>query len=100
MWDSLWTLAMTVRAAAETSAPPAETATPPGLGGKQMLVFFAVFVAFMYFFMIRPNQKRDRERRERRVSVAVLGQGGQRNSDPQGEERDQAAAVHDSLRTA
>ncbi len=49
----------------------ATTATPsPGGGFQQMLPFILVMFAIMYFLMIRPNQKRERERRQMLESVA------------------------------
>ncbi len=35
-----------------------------------MLVLFAAMIAIMYFLMIRPNQKREKERRDMLASVA------------------------------
>ena len=62
MWDSV------VFAAEETAANG--TATQPQGGMQSMFFMFAIFIAIMYFFMIRPNQKRDRERREMLASLA------------------------------
>lgn len=42
---------------------PAPEVSPMG-GLMQMLPMFVAFIAIMYFLMIRPQQKRDRERRE------------------------------------
>lgn len=42
---------------------PGPEGSPMG-GLMQMLPMFVAFIAIMYFLMIRPQQKRDRERRE------------------------------------
>jgi len=44
-------------------AQAAQEATPTS-GLIQMLPMFVAFIAIMYFLMIRPQQKRERERRE------------------------------------
>jgi len=65
--------------AAAPGAVPANgaAASPPG---SQMWIIIVAFAAIMYFLMIRPNQKRDKERREMLASVAkgdrVLTNGG------------------------
>ncbi len=52
--------------AQETATPPAGNgaAAAPGGGLGSMLPFIIVMFAIMYFLMIRPNQKRERERRQ------------------------------------
>lgn len=51
--------------AQETATPPAGTGTAtPGGGLGSMVPFILVMFAIMYFLMIRPNQKRERERRQ------------------------------------
>jgi preprotein translocase subunit YajC len=67
--------------AQEAGAPAAPAAAQsPGGGLTTMLPFIAVMFAVMYFLMIRPNQKRERERREMLASVAkgdhVVTSGG------------------------
>lgn len=39
----------------------AESAPPQGGGGTEMLVMIGVFFAIMYFMIIRPQQKRQKE---------------------------------------
>jgi len=65
--------------AVEQAAPDAGQAAPQSaLGG--MLPMLVIFFAIMYFLMIRPQQKRERERREMLSSVergdAVITTGG------------------------
>ncbi len=67
--------------AQEAGAPAAPAATPPPGGGlTSMLPFIAIMFAVMYFMMIRPNQKREKERRLMLESVAkgdaVVTSGG------------------------
>lgn len=51
--------------AQETGAPAGNGGNmPPGGGFGSMLPFIFVMFAIMYFLMIRPNQKRERERRQ------------------------------------
>jgi preprotein translocase subunit YajC len=74
---ALWTLipAQVAQTAPAPAAPP--TATE---GLMQMLPMIVAFIAIMYFLMIRPQQKRDRERREMLNAVAkgdeVITTGG------------------------
>jgi len=59
--------------AQEAVAPAAGTtaAAPSPTGGlTSMLPFILVMFAVMYFMMIRPNQKRERERRQMLDSIA------------------------------
>jgi len=56
-------LAQAPEGAEPTEAPPAS-----GLGG--FLPMILIFFAIMYFLMIRPNQKRERERREMLSALA------------------------------
>lgn len=57
--------------AQETGAPAGNGgAVPPGGGLGSMLPFIIVMFAIMYFLMIRPNQKRERERRQMLDSLA------------------------------
>ncbi|MCC6489021.1 MAG: preprotein translocase subunit YajC [Candidatus Hydrogenedentes bacterium] len=37
---------------------------------KSLWIFFIAFMAIMYFLMIRPNQKREKERRDMLSSLA------------------------------
>ncbi len=39
----------------------AETAPPPSGGGTEMLIMIGIFFAIMYFMIIRPQQKRQKE---------------------------------------
>jgi preprotein translocase subunit YajC len=52
--------------AQEAGAPASGTTAAPSPGGglTSMLPFLLVMFAIMYFLMIRPNQKRERERRQ------------------------------------
>ena len=57
--------------APETGAPataPAGGGTPPD--GSIMMYTLVAFAGIMYFMMIRPNQKRDKERREMLAKLA------------------------------
>lgn len=56
-------------AMAQAEAPPADAA-PQGPDMKSLWIFFVAFMAIMYFLMIRPNQKREKERREMLNSLA------------------------------
>jgi len=57
--------------AQEAGAPASNGAAPPPGGGLgSMLPFIIVMFAIMYFLMIRPNQKRERERRQMLDSLA------------------------------
>ncbi|MCL4693233.1 MAG: preprotein translocase subunit YajC [Candidatus Hydrogenedentes bacterium] len=48
--------------------------------GSELWLFFIAFMAIMYFLMIRPNQKREKERREMLAALAkgdkVITTGG------------------------
>jgi len=57
-------------ALAQAEAPAADGAVPPGPDMKSLWIFFIAFMAIMYFLMIRPNQKREKERREMLNSLA------------------------------
>jgi len=43
----------------------------PGGGGTQMLVLFAVFIAFMYFVMIRPQMRKQKQEKNFQESLKV-----------------------------
>jgi preprotein translocase subunit YajC len=51
-----------------------------GGGGGQFMIMMMALLAIMYFLMIRPNQKREKERREMLAAVAkgdkVVTSGG------------------------
>lgn len=70
-------------------AQEAAQGTAPAAGGEKtstsnplsnMLFLFVAMIAIMYFLMIRPNQKREKERRELLTSLAkgdkVVTSGG------------------------
>lgn len=57
----MWNL---VLAQAETPATPGATGVASPFGGTGMILFFAVFIGIFYFLLIRPNQKRDKQRRD------------------------------------
>jgi preprotein translocase subunit YajC len=64
---------MYVQEAVAPATAPAGTTTaapPPGGGFQTMLPFILVMFAVMYFMMIRPNQRRERERRQMLDSIA------------------------------
>lgn len=64
---------------AQTEAAP-EAADAPRGPGSELWLFFIAFMAIMYFLMIRPNQKREKERREMLAALAkgdkVITTGG------------------------
>jgi preprotein translocase subunit YajC len=69
----------TIAYAQENGAP--QGSPPPGLfPGGSFLPFLLLMFAVVYFLMIRPNQKRERERREMLASIAkgdkVITTGG------------------------
>lgn len=43
----------------------------PGGGGMQMMILFAVFIAFMYFMMIRPQMKKQKQEKSFQESLKV-----------------------------
>ena len=79
VWHSICTMTTWALGQAEGAAPTAtEQQGPQGFGN--MWIFFVAFIAIMYFFMIRPNQKREKERREMLASLSkgtrVVTNGG------------------------
>lgn len=77
MWNIV--LAQAQQVAEQAAADPAAQQSPGGaLGG--MLPMLLAFMAIMYFLMIRPNQKREKERRQMLASIAkgdkVITTGG------------------------
>ncbi len=68
--------------AQETAAPPAGsgTAAPPAGGLMSMFPFLLIMFGVMYFFVLRPNQKREKDRRQMLDSLAkgdqVITTGG------------------------
>jgi preprotein translocase subunit YajC len=80
----VWNLILAqAQEAAQGTAPAAgteQTATSPLQGLQGMLPLFLAMIAIMYFLMIRPNQKREKERRDMLASVAkgdkVVTSGG------------------------
>jgi len=55
------------QAEAPASAPAEGTSSAPG--PQNLWIFFVALAAIMYFLMIRPNQKREKERREMLASL-------------------------------
>lgn len=51
---------LTKAAYAEGASP----ATPIGAGGWDMFIMIAVMILIFYFLLIRPNQKREKERKQ------------------------------------
>ncbi|WP_434980018.1 preprotein translocase subunit YajC [Daejeonia sp. YH14] len=43
----------------------------PGGGGTQMMILFAIFIAFMYFVMIRPQMKKQKQEKNFQESLKV-----------------------------
>jgi preprotein translocase subunit YajC len=75
----VWILSNVALAQVESGAPPADAPSPSPFGGNMMFIFIAFF-AIMYFFMIRPQQKREKERRQMLASITkgakVITNGG------------------------
>ena len=79
----MWNLILAqAQEAAQTAAPAAgaeQSGSAPNPLGN-MLFLFAAMIAIMYFLMIRPNQKREKERRDMLSSIAkndkVVTSGG------------------------
>ena len=44
---------------------------PAGGGGMQMMILFAVFVAFMYFVMIRPQMKKQKQEKNFQETLKI-----------------------------
>jgi preprotein translocase subunit YajC len=65
---------------AQENGPADGTAKPPGLFPGSFFPFLILMFAVMYFLMIRPNQKREKERRAMLNAVAkgdkVITTGG------------------------
>ena len=80
MLHPVWILSNVALAQAESGAPAADAPSATGFGGNGMWFIFIAFFAIMYFLMIRPQQKRDRERREMLASInkgaKVITNGG------------------------
>lgn len=80
MWTTAFAQTQTPAAPAANGAAPgtAEQAAPTLFGNP--LIMIVAFVAIMYFFMFRPQQKKDRERRDMLASLSkgdqVLTSGG------------------------
>lgn len=53
-----------ISSAHAADAPAAAAAQPQSGGGFSLMIMFAVFVAFMYFAMWRPQSKRAKEQRD------------------------------------
>ena len=79
----MWNLILAQAQEAAQGTAPATGAEQTGTGANplsNMLFLFAAMIAIMYFLMIRPNQKREKERRDMLASVAkgdkVVTSGG------------------------
>lgn len=46
-------------------------AAPTGGGGMQMILLFGVFIAFMYFVMIRPQMKKQKQEKNFQESLKI-----------------------------
>lgn len=56
------------------NAPVADAAAPAASGGfpiPQEILFFGIMIAALYFFMIRPQKKREKEAASMRSSIAM-----------------------------
>ncbi|HOV74547.1 MAG TPA: preprotein translocase subunit YajC [Candidatus Hydrogenedentes bacterium] len=75
MWNSA-VLAQVLAQANDAGDAPAATGNPM----NSMIFMLVAFMAIMYFLTIRPNQKREKERKEMLASLAkgdkVITQGG------------------------
>ena len=82
MWNLI--LAQAQEAAQQTAATAGAeqgaTGTSPLQGLRGMLPLFLAMIAIMYFLMIRPNQKREKQRRDMMAALAkgdkVVTSGG------------------------
>ena len=79
----MWNLILAQAQEAAQGTAPATGAEQTATGTNplsNMLFLFAAMIAIMYFLMIRPNQKREKERRDMLASVAkgdkVVTSGG------------------------
>ena len=78
----MWKLILVqAQEAAQGTAPPAGGEQPSTSNPlSNMLFLFVAMIAIMYFLMIRPNQKREKDRRELLASLAkgdkVVTSGG------------------------
>jgi preprotein translocase subunit YajC len=78
----VWIIALAQEAGNATgdAAQNAAQQGSPGSGLVSMLPMIVLFIAIMYFFLIRPNQKREKERREMLASLSkgdkVVTSGG------------------------
>lgn len=74
----MWTLTLAM-AMAQTPAAP-EGAAQPSNPMSGMLLMFVIFGGIMYFLIIRPQQRREKERRQMLASLAkgdrVVTNGG------------------------
>jgi preprotein translocase subunit YajC len=80
VWNLI--LAQAQEAAQQTSTATGAEQTPRGTANpfSNMLFLLVAMVAIMYFLMIRPNQKREKDRREMMAALAkgdkVVTSGG------------------------
>lgn len=64
MWQGQPLYAQTLEAPAQAQAPAGAPAAAAQSSPFSLMPMLVAFVAIMYFLMIRPQQKRDRERRD------------------------------------
>ncbi len=81
MWHSvLGNVLVWAAGAAESGAAPAGQSAAPQNPMGSMWIFLVGMLAIMWFFMLRPQQKREKERREMLASLAkgdtVITTGG------------------------
>lgn len=76
MWQLILAQAQEAAQGTATDAPTG----PFGGGGSQFMIMMVALLAIMYFLMIRPNQKREKDRKEMLAAVAkgdkVVTSGG------------------------
>ena len=72
MFEVLRALVVTGAALAQAESAPTSTGTAPGPGPQSMILMMVVFIGVFYFLMIRPNQKREKDRQH---MLAALSKG-------------------------
>ena len=80
MWNLILAQAQEAAQQTATNAGAEQTATGTANPFSNMLFLLVAMVAIMYFLMIRPNQKREKQRREMLAALAkgdkVVTSGG------------------------